>query len=163
MSDIIDEGEIKGAVDPATISQTKTILKQMQNSVCRISGDNFGTGFFCKIDTKKVLITNYHIINDKFISSGKSIKIYLGDESIPQMIKLNMNRKVYSSDNKKYDIMILEIYERDDIKNINYLEIDDYLLTTHSELVYEDSSIYILHYPSGKEIKVSYGYGIKKR
>ena len=167
MSDIILEGEIKGAIDPATISQTKTILKQMQNSVCRISGVNFGTGFFCKIDTKKgktsVLITNYHIINDEFISSGKSIKIYLGDESIPKMIKLNENRKVYSSDNKKYDIMIIEIYERDDIKNINYLELDDYLLNTNSEYSYEDSSIYIIHYPSGGEIKVSLGYGIKKK
>ena len=167
MSDIILEGEIKGAIDPATISQTKTILKQMQNSVCRISGDNFGTGFFCKIDKKKgklpVLITNYHIINDEFISSGKSIKIYLGEESIPKMIKLNMGRKVYSSDNKKYDIMILEIFEKDDLKDINYLEIDDYLLTKNSELSYEDSSIYILHYPSGREIKVSFGYGIKKK
>ena len=163
MSDIILEGEIKGAVDPVTISQTKTILKQMQNSVCRISGDNFGTGFFCKIDTKPVLITNYHIINDEFISSGKSIKIYLGDESTPKKIKLNRSRKVYSSDNKKYDIMIIEIYERDDIKNINYLELDDYLLKTDSEYSYEDSSIYILHYPSGREIKVSLGYGIKKK
>ena len=51
--------------------------------------------------------------------------------------------------------MILKIYEKDDIKNINYLEIDDYLLNHDSESVYEDHSIYILHYPSGRETKVS--------
>ena len=38
MENTISECGIKGAVEPATILQTKTILKQMQNSVCRISG-----------------------------------------------------------------------------------------------------------------------------
>ena len=58
--------------------------------------------------------------------------------------------------------MILKIYEKDDIKNINYLEIDDYLLNHDSESVYEDHSIFILHYPSGRETKVSYGFGVDK-
>ena len=48
MENIIEEGEIKGAIDPITIIQTKIILKQMENSVCRISGIKFGTGFFVK-------------------------------------------------------------------------------------------------------------------
>ena len=58
--------------------------------------------------------------------------------------------------------MILKIYEKDDIKNINYLEIDDHLLNHDSESVYEDHSIYTLHYPSGRETKVSYGFGVDK-
>ena len=101
MANIMLEGNVKGAVESATILQTKTILKQMQNSVCRISGYNFGTGFFCKIElnNKKVpvLITNYHVISDEDLNSGKSIKINLGDEVLPKVIKLNNNRKVYSS------------------------------------------------------------------
>ena len=38
MANIMLEGQVKVAVESATILQTKTILKQMQNSVCRISG-----------------------------------------------------------------------------------------------------------------------------
>ena len=59
--------------------------------------------------------------------------------------------------------MILKIYPYDDIQNINYLELDDNLLSNKSELIYEDTSIYILHFPMSKEINVSYGYGIKEK
>ena len=165
MENIIEEGEIKGAIDPASLLQTKTILTQMEKSVCKITSDKCGTGFFCKIELNKVkipvLITNNHIINDKMIENERDVKIKLGNEPIPTVIKLNKRRRIYSSNNEKLDIMILEIFEKDDLKDINYLEIDDYLLTKNSELSYEDSSIYILHYPSASDVKVSYGYGIK--
>ena len=166
MENIIEEGEIKGAIDPATKIQTRTILEQMEKSVCKIISDRNGTGFFCKIElnNKKipVLITNYHIINDKFLDSEKKIKIYFGNECVP--IKLNKDRKVFSSSHEEYDIMILKIYENDEFQNINYLNIDDNLFKRNSELIYEDRSIYILHYPNGnEEVKVSYGYGIKEK
>ena len=167
MENIIEEGEIKGAIDPASLLQTKTILTQMEKSVCKITGDKCGTGFFCKIELNKVkipvLITNYHIINDKMIENERDVKIKLGNEPILKVIKLNKRRRIYSSNNEKLDIMILEIFEKDDLKDINYLEIDDYLLTKNSELSYEDSSIYILHYPSASDVKVSYGYGIQSK
>ena len=167
MENIIEEGEIKGAIDPASLLQTKTILTPMEKSVCKITGDKCGTGFFCKIELNKVkipvLITNYHIINDKMIENERDVKIKLGNEPILKVIKLNKRRRIYSSNNEKLDIMILEIFEKDDLKDINYLEIDDYLLTKNSELSYEDSSIYILHYPSASDVKVSYGYGIQTK
>ena len=76
MENIIEEGEIKGAIDPINILQTKTILKQMENSVCKITTNKLGTGFFCNIELNQkiipVLITNYHIINDEFLESGKT-------------------------------------------------------------------------------------------
>ena len=101
MEEIIEKGEIKGAIDSVSKHQTETILKQMENSVCRIVSNKNGTGFFCKIElnNKKVpvLITNYHVISDEDLNSGKSIKINLGDEVLPKVIKLNNNRKVYSS------------------------------------------------------------------
>ena len=166
MENIIEEGEIKGAIDPASMQQTKAILEQMERSVCRITSENKnGSGFFCKIElnNKKipVLITNYHIIRDEFLDSELKIKIYFRNECIP--IKLNKDRKVYSSNHEMYDIMILKIYDNDDIQNINYLEIDNNLFKRNSELEYEDRSIYILHYPMGNEVKVSYGYGIKEK
>ena len=166
MANIIEEGEIKGAIDPISIQQTKTILEQMENSVCRIISEHKnGTGFFCQLEFNKekiqVLITNYHIINDDLLYFHKTIKIYLKNKCIP--IKLNKSRKFYSSSNKEYDIMILKIYDYDDFPNINYLEIDDNLLSHNSESAYEDTTIYILHYPMSKEINVSYGYGIKEK
>ena len=134
MENIIEEGEIKGAIDPASLLQTKTILTQMEKSVCKITSDKCGTGFFCKIELNKVkisvLITNYHIINDKMIENERDVKIKLGNEPILKVIKLNKRRRIYSSNNEKLDIMILRIYEKDELKNINYLEIDDYLLYT---------------------------------
>ena len=166
MEEIIEEGEIKGIIDSVSKHQTETILKQMENSVCRIVSNKNGTGFFCKIEligkAIPVLITNYHIINDEFFDKEKMIKIYFRKDCIP--IKLNKYRKIYSSNKDIYDIMIMKIdEEKDKIKNINYLEFDDCLLNLNSELAYEDTSIYILHYPSGNEIKVSYGYGIKNK
>jgi len=49
---------------PVTIDETELILKQMKNSICKIENKNgSGTGFFCQISNKKVLITNNHVIN----------------------------------------------------------------------------------------------------
>ena len=161
MEIIIEEGEIKGAIDPVNILQTKNILKQMENSVCKITSNKFGTGFFCNIELNQkiipVLITNYPIIYDEFLESGKTINIQIRNEY--KRLKLDRNRKVFSSNNRKYDIMILKIYERDDFKDINYLEFDEHLFQNNSEYAYENSSIYILHYP-GNEVRASYGYGI---
>ena len=109
------------------------------------------------------MVTNYHIIDDNFLKENSKLKIQIGDEPIPKEIYINKDRKIYFSSNEEYDIMIIRLNEKiDDLKNINYLEIDDYLLNHNSELAYEDTSIYILHYPMGKEITVSYGYGITK-
>ena len=64
------------------------------------------------------------------IENERDVKIKLGNEPILKVIKLNKRRRIYSSNNEKLDIMILRIYEKDELKNINYLEIDDYLLYT---------------------------------
>ena len=84
MENIFEEGEIKGAIDSVTILQTKTILNQMENSVCKIIGNKKGSGFFCKIEKDKekipVLMTNYHIINDNFLKHEKILKIYFRDK-----------------------------------------------------------------------------------
>ena len=81
MEIIINEGDIRRAIEPATMIQTKTILEQMEKSVCKILGDNKNeTGFFCKIEINNekipVLITNYHIIKDELLESEQKIKIY---------------------------------------------------------------------------------------
>ena len=165
MNDGVDEGDIKGSIDTITIGQTETILKQMKKSICKITlPTKTGTGFFCKLEYKgteiKTLITNYHVIDDKFIKSNKNVKIELNNQKIIKMININENKIIYSSKNKEYDIVIIKLGKEDDVEDIDYLEIDDNLLNTNSEYAYNDNSIYILHYPLGKEVIVSYGYGI---
>ena len=165
MNDGVDEGDIKGSIDTITIGQTETILKQMKKSICKITlPTKTGTGFFCKLEYKgteiKTLITNYHVIDDKFIKSNKNVKIELNNQKIIKMININENKIIYSSKNKEYDIVIIKLGKEDDVEDIDYLEIDDNLLNTNSEYAYNDSSIYVLHYPLGKEAIVSYGYGI---
>ena len=61
---------------PVTIEKTEIILKQMKESICKIQNKNCdGTGFFCKILNKKLLITNNHIINEEIIKDKKIINV----------------------------------------------------------------------------------------
>ena len=63
MAEIIYGSEIKGSIDALTLEKVEKISEQMKISVCKIYGDNIGTGFFSKILYDEiylpVLITNY--------------------------------------------------------------------------------------------------------
>ena len=167
MEKIIVEGEIKDAIESITMKQTEKILNQMNKSICKILGkEKNGTGFFCQLDINNekipVLITNFHIIDNKFIDSSNKIKFQKVNDKVPKIINLNKNKKIYSSSNEEYDIMIIKLDKEDEIEDIQYLEIDDSLLLDKSERVYEDKSLYILHFPFGDELRVSYGKGSTK-
>ena len=157
---IIKEKLIESSPRPVTIQETEIILSQMKNSICKIYKCN-GTGFFCNIIFKnfdfKVLITNFHIIDKKYIKDNKIIKISLNDEKEKKDIKLD-KRKIYF--NNKYDITIIEIKNSDNI-NADYLKLDEKIFEDNSEFYYENKSIYLLHYPNQDKASVSYGI-IKK-
>ena len=105
-------------------------------------------------------MTNYHIISDEYLKNNKQIKITINDENIIDIIDIDENSKIYSSIKDEYDIMIIKLEKEKDI--YNYLELDDILFHENSEKLYEEKPIYILHYPNGGKISVSFGYGIKK-
>jgi len=161
MEERYDEGLIKGAIDSITIEKTEIILNQMKKCICKVFGNEIGTGFFCKILYQKklipVLITSYHVLNDDFINKNKQIKISIIENY--EIININENSKIYSSITDEYDIMIIKLNED---KVYNYLEFDQNLFKDNSETLYENESIYILHYPNGGKVSVSYGYGIEK-
>ena len=101
MAKRIDEGEIKGAIEPVTLKQTEKIVNQMNKSVCKIKMNiKSGTGFFCKLNLIKekipVLITNFHIINDNYIKSNDKIIIQIGNKEGCRIIHLNKNKKIFS-------------------------------------------------------------------
>ena len=168
MEERIEEGKVNGAIEYITIEQTDIILSQMKKSICKVSGKKEGTGFFCKLNLNEkaipVLMTNYHIIDDNMVESKKEITLKLNDEKKIIILKLNENIKVYSSEKKKYDIMILNLkfVNENDMKDIILLDIDDNIFIENSEKNYEDKSIYILHYPNSKKASVSFGYSIIK-
>ena len=160
MEERYEEGLIKGSIVSITIEKTQTILEQMKICICKVFGKKIGTGFFCKISYKNkiipVMITNYHIIDDDFIENNQQIKISINDKY--QIININKKRKIYSSIKDKYDLMIIKL-NKNEINN--YLEIDDNIYNDNSESFYKNESIYILHYPNGGNVSVSYGYGIE--
>ena len=155
----MEEGDfLKDSIEPVGIEGTKKILEQLTNCICRIeTKKGFGTGFFCKIpfgkETMKILMTNHHILNDKDLKTNKKLNLSLNDDKDSLIIDLDLVRKTYF--NKDYDVTMIEIKEEDKIKY--FLELDDNLFQDKAEEKYKDKSIYILHYPIGKEAKVSYG------
>ena len=150
------ENNLKDSIEPVNIERTTTILNQMMNCICKIKiNGRFGTGFFCKIPFRKeiikVLMTNYHFLNEKDFKDNKNINLSLNDEK--KTLILGFNRETYF--NKEYDITIIELREEDNIKD--YLKLDDNLFQDNSEINYKDNSIYILNYSNGSNAEVSYG------
>ena len=153
MTQIEKESILKKSSLPVTIEKTEIILKQMKESICKIQNKNCdGTGFFCKILNKKLLITNNHIINEEIIKDKKIINVKLNDNKIMKDIKI---KDYYTS--IKYDTTIIEIEVNDE--NINYLEIDDEIFNDNIDIY--NKSIYIIQYPKyGDEQKGAVSYGI---
>ena len=155
----INEGLIPGAGKIKSLDKTE--LKEKSKCICKIYGNAFGTGFFCKIKYKNnlisVLITNYHVIDDNYLRDKKLLKIYIDDDS--KIIDIKKDNIIYSSRTEDYDIIIIELYE-DEIKD--FLEIDENIFKINSENTYKDEPIYILHYPNSGKASISYGTGIEK-
>ena len=162
MEEKIDEGLIRGkGVEPPKLLE-KTDLKYMKDYICKISGKMVGTGFFCKIKYEDnlipVLMTNFHVIDDKYIKDHKQINIYINNNM--KIIEISSDSLIYSSDRNKYDITIIKLNNDCGIKN--YLEIEENIFRDNAEDLFKNESIYILHFPKGEEAHISYGCGIEK-
>ena len=93
MEDNEKEKYINISPDPISYKGTQNILDQMNNCVCRIYNNGNGTGFFTKIPFKSkllpVLITNNHIINENDIKNNKMITLYLNNDKIEMLFKID--------------------------------------------------------------------------
>ena len=143
---------------------TKKIIEQMEKNICRIIVGNIqGTGFFCKIpfpnknNMLPVFITNSHVIdNNSLYKENTEIIVDIKEEN--EIKKINLNNRIKYI-NEEYDITIIEIKEKDNIKN--YLELDDIIM---NDILYDENknkeyiykTIYIIQYPES-ELSVSYG------
>ena len=104
------------------------IIEQMKFCICKIEKANHSrTGFFCLIpypdNTHQlpVLISTYNIINKSDIIAGANLKLVFYDRSY-KTIKIDNTRKIYLSEETRYNIAIIEIKREDNIKY--FLEID---------------------------------------
>ena len=160
MEDRIEEGLIKGSQSPKLLKDT--YIKNLNVCICKVSGKLNGTGFFTKILYKNnlipVLITNYHIIDDDFLRNNKFLNIYINNNM--RTINISKKSKIYSSNNKEYDIMIIQLHQSDEIKN--FLEIEQNIFNYDSENIYRNESIFVLHFPKNEYAMISYGCGIEK-
>ena len=159
-----------GCPNAITYECTSKILEQMEKNICKITIESEqGSGFFCKIPFPDknhflpVFITNNHVINEKILYEKDSkIKIYIKEKKVPIEIDLN-DRLKYT--NEDYDITIIEIKEKDNLKN--YLELDGKIIDdiikndiNNNNHEYEDKTVYIIQYPES-ELSVSFGVLLK--
>lgn len=164
---------IEGSPKELSLEQNEFICKQMKNSVCKIKSKNggIGSGFFCyipfpdKTNLLPVLITNYHVISGDDVIEGKEIEFSLGDKNINKKIIMNGSRKTYTNE-KPYDVTIIEMKKSDGIKFSDFMDLDDYLFESKKDTEkyenlmdkkYKKKTVYLIHYPEGKNVKYSLG------
>ena len=165
MEETRKEKYLKDSIESISIKDTEKILFQMKNCICKIVKKNgvFGTGFFFNIPIPKqskvmpVLVTNYHILNEQDLENNKSIELILNDDRLKRTIIIDKSREKFIDEN--LDVIFLEIKpDRDRIKN--FLDICEDVINKDINLlesVFINKSAYILHYPKGKNVQVSYG------
>ena len=137
------------------------INKQMDNSVCKIIKEkSTGTGFICtipfpnKLTSLPVLITCNHVLGNKELEIGKEIKLTFNENE--RIIKIDQSRKIYTSDEKEYDISIIELKSEDKFDLNNLLEVENDIFNIEMlNKEYKKKSIYIIHYPRGNEVEFS--------
>jgi len=151
-----------------TYECNKTILSQMEKCVCKINiGFMQGTGFFCQIpfpeakeyEMLPILITSNHIINEEFLNKkDASISFKIKKDKSIKSFYLE-SRKIYT--NEAYGITIIEIKDKDNIKN--YLKLDDNIISNilnkKNNLNFNkhiNEAIYTIQYPEG-DLSLSFG------
>ena len=154
----------KDGVDSLEDWKIEKILFQMKNCICKIKvkENTFGTGFFCKIPFPDrfnfwpVLITCNHVLDENSLALDSKIEFTLDNDKLKKSIVINNSRRIYTSKDK--DITIIEINPQDD--NINYdafLNVDDNIYKDNLVDIYNNKSVYVIHYEEGKTKKKSPG------
>ena len=172
------EKNLKDCPIEVSLEQSTYINKQMKYSVCKIKckDGSSGTGFFCYIpfpdknNLLPVLITNYHVLTSGDVIIGKEIKFCLGDSNSMKSIKISNTRKVYTNE-KPYDVTIIEMKKIDGIEFNHFMDLDEQLFENENDIsntesregknimdkIYSQKTVYLIHYPFGKNVKYSLG------
>ena len=133
------------------------ILIAMRRTICKIIVDNkgkiqYGTGFFMKVsDSKRYLITNYHVIDLDSLNEKIEIEIWNKRKFI-----LNPNNFNIKYLKEPKDIMSLEIKDLyDDFLDVEFLNYDKNYEDGY--LIYKDADVFTIEHPLGKNASCSSG------
>ena len=125
---------------------------KLYNSIVRIEINNSrGTGFFMKINIKKnikyFLLTNEHVIEEKYINSKNTINIFYGKKNneIQKSIKLDKGQRFIALFQGKKDVTVIEILISDDIPENKYLMAD--LSYKYGYDIYKEGRFLLAGYP----------------
>jgi hypothetical protein len=163
-NDYEKERFLKGFPSSFKRSAFNTFDKQSEKTICKIIGkhEDTGTGFFCKIPFPDsfhllpVLITVNHVLNQDDILPGEKINLTLNDDSRKVTIQIDEKRKTYSNE-KKYDVTIIEIKQGDNLDTDSFLDVDNYFSIKDLNETFKDKSVFIGHYPFGENIEYAFG------
>ena len=128
-------------------------LMKVCRSVCHIEVQNqYGTGFFIKLlkNNKEIfyLLTNEHVINNKFIESNQIIYLNYDCDKY-NIIKLNKSER-FIKFYEDMDVTIIEIIKSDNIDA-------NYFLEPNYDKILIGQEIYIWQFPK-RELSYSYGH-----
>ena len=120
--EVVKEKILTGYPNVVSYECNKKITEQMEKYICKIKvGQDQATGFFCKIpfpdkeNMLPVFMTNNHVINENILNN-KNEKISMDIYEELNTKYLNLNDRIKYT-NKEYDTTIIEIKEKDNIKN----------------------------------------------
>ena len=141
---------------PITKQSMEIIIEQMNNAFYQFenTNDQYGICFFfyIKYNDKNipVMMTNYHIINENYLSNNKNIKLKINSK----IITIEFEKTRYL--NQFQDLSIIEI-KNDKNKDLKFLSLDDDLYQKESEMIYDKNSIYTINYHNKNNISISFG------
>lgn len=146
---------------PQDINEMQIISEQMTKCICKIHKDNeAATGFFLKIKKQngyiKVLMTNKHVLDEKYMKEKREIIISVNNEENYIVIDMDpsFKRKYYIDE--QFDSTFIEIKKNEFNENlIHFLEVDQRVYTQIESL--KNEQIYILNYPENSRIVNSSG------
>ena len=143
------------------ILDNKTKNNTVRFELCEGNNISYGSGFFCKIFTRKlskfpVLITCHHLIDEEYINNNEtlSFSFFREDKNIKRTINLKNGRIIYQD--KKLDVTFIQIKKEDNLYIHSFLKMDYFIdIKQYAQL---KEKIYLYHYPKGEEI-IHYSQG----
>ena len=134
------------------------VINKVTKAVCKIRIEingtiACGTGFFLNYsDSKKYLMTYYHVINPSLENIKIELEIYN-----QKIMQLKIHDRFTKYMNKPEDIALIEIKESDEIYNeVEYLNLDlNYMDGGYS--IYKDADIFSIEHPCGDDASCASG------
>jgi len=132
----------------ATTSYSRLVnFSDLKRSICNVKTDNPGSGFFIEFpipsiqNPLKLLMTNNHVLNEKFLNKEESFNIYFEEYHQKREFKIEIKSDKFIFTSKLIDVTFIQLSD-DEIEQINpfFLEPDD-------NECFESESIRIIQYP----------------